>query len=118
MDRITYTILILIVALVTHLIEEIKTGFRKKFPLGEMPKPLFVGINIVVYTFCFATFFLSVRGNELAIPLAWIFAIAMLINGAGHIGIMVVKKRYFPGGFTAFILLPISVYLIKQLVNG
>ena len=75
MDRITSAILLLIAALVVHLVEEVKTGFRKKLPIGEMPRLLFIGINLVVYAFCFTTLFLSARSNELAIPLAWVFAI-------------------------------------------
>ena len=117
MDRITSAILLLIAALVVHLAEEIKTGFRKKLPIGEMPRLLFIGINVVVYAFCFTTLLLSVRGHELATPFAWVFAIAMLMNGIGHIGIMLVRREYFPGGLTAFLLLPISAYLIIHLLN-
>jgi hypothetical protein len=117
MDRVTSAILLLIAALVVHLVEEVKTGFRKKLPIGEMPRPLFIGINLVVYAFCFTTLFLSARSNELAIPLAWVFAMAMLMNGIGHIGTMLVRREYFPGGLTAFILLPVSAYLIIQLLN-
>jgi hypothetical protein len=117
MDRITNIVLLLIAVLVVHLVEEVKTDFRKKLPIGEMPRPLFVGINIVVYAFCFTTLSLSIRGNELAIPFSWIFAIAMLINGIGHIGIMVIRGEYFPGGLTAFALLPASAYLVTQLLN-
>jgi hypothetical protein len=81
-----------------HLVEEVQHGFRQKFPLGEMPKPIFIGINIILYAFCFATFLLSIRSSSLAIPFTWILAIAMLMNGAGHIGIMSVRRRYFHGG--------------------
>jgi hypothetical protein len=117
MDRITSAILLLIAALVVHLVEEVKTGFRKKLPIGEMPRLLFIGINVVVYAFCFTTLLLSAHGNELAIPFAWVFAIAMLMNGIGHIGMMLVRREYFPGGLTAFLLLPISAYLIIHLLN-
>jgi hypothetical protein len=117
MDRITSAILLLIAALVVHLVEEVKTGFRKKLPIGEMPRLLFIGINVVVYAFCFTTLLLSAHGNELTIPFAWVFAIAMLMNGIGHIGIMLVRRKYFPGSLTAFILLPVSAYLIIQLLN-
>ena len=116
MDTVSVTIMIVIILLAMHLAEEIKTGFRKKMLIGEMPRPLFIGLNILVYTFCFTTLFLSVRSHALAIPLTWIFAIAMLLNGAGHIGIMVVRRSYFPGGLTAFLLLPASLYLIVQLI--
>jgi hypothetical protein len=37
----TVAILLLILTLILHLAEEIKTGFREKFLLGEMPKPVF-----------------------------------------------------------------------------
>ncbi len=118
MERITYTILLLITILLMHLGEEVKTGFRKRFPLGEMPKPLFIGGNVIVYAFCLTTVCLSVRGNESAIPLAWIFAVAMLANGVIHVGIMALRREYFPGGLTAFLLLPVSAYLIIQLLGG
>jgi hypothetical protein len=117
MDRITSAILLLIAALVVHLVEEVKTGFRKKLPIGEMPRLLFIGINVVVYAFCFTTLLFSARGHELATPFAWVFAIAMLMNGIGHIGMMLVRREYFPGGLTAFLLLPISAYLIIHLLN-
>lgn len=117
-ERITYTILLLITILLMHLGEEVKTGFRKRFPLGEMPKPLFIGGNVIVYAFCFTTVCLSARGNESAIPLAWIFAVAMLANGVIHVGIMALRREYFPGGLTAFLLLPVSAYLIIQLLGG
>jgi hypothetical protein len=113
----TATILLLIAILLVHLGEEIKTGFREQFPLGEMPRPLFIGLNIVVYTFCLATLFFSVQGHELAIPLAWIFALAMLSNGVVHIGMMALRRKYFPGGVTAFLLLPVAAYLVSQLMS-
>jgi hypothetical protein len=100
-----------------HLVEEVKTGFRQRYPLGEMPKPLFVGLNVLIYAFCFATLFLSVRGSGLAIPFAWVFAVGMLLNGIGHMGFMVVKRRYFPGGLTAPVLILVSLYLIKLLAE-
>jgi hypothetical protein len=118
MDALSATILMLIILLAMHLAEEVKTGFREKMLIGEMPRPLFVGLNILLYTYCVTTLFLSVRGHASAIPLTWIFAIAMLFNGAGHIGIMVVRRSYFPGGITAFLLFPVSVYLITQLVKS
>jgi hypothetical protein len=96
MNTVSVTILIVIILLAMHLVEEVKTGFRKKMLIGEMPKPLFVGLNILLYVFCFTTLFLSVCGHALAIPMTWIFAIAMLLNGAGHIGIIIVRRSYSP----------------------
>ena len=116
-NRLTSAILLVIACLILHLAEEVKTGFRKKLPVGEMPLPLFLGLNVLIYAFCFATLILAARNCEWAIPFAWALAVGMLLNGSGHIGIMAVRWHYFPGGFTAFLLLPAAGVLIVQLVS-
>ena len=113
MSQTTGVILLMIVALILHLLEETKTGFRRKLPL-----PLFVAINVVVYAFCFTTLIVSAGRGRLATPFAWIFALAMLMNGLGHVGVMVATRRYFPGGATAFLLLLLSGYLVLHLRGG
>ncbi|MBN1955948.1 MAG: HXXEE domain-containing protein [Anaerolineae bacterium] len=112
MNQTGRAVLLLVVALILHLAEEVGTGFRKKLPLGEMPLGVFVGINVALYAFCFSTLFLSIAGNPWSIPLAWAFAIAMGLNALGHIGMMVLRKGYFPGGVTAFLLLLAGIYLV------
>lgn len=116
MNQISGAILFLICILIIHLIEEVKTEFRKRLPLGEMSATLFVGINIVIYLFCFSTLYLSMCSHPLTIPFTWMFALGMLLNGIGHIVIMLVKKAYFPGGITAPVLMGISIYLIHLLL--
>jgi hypothetical protein len=115
MSDVTVGILVLIIVLVLHLVEEVKTGFRRNSPFGEMPLPLFIGINVLVYGFCATTLGLSFRGSAAAVPLAWIFAIAMALNGLGHLGIMVVRGKYYPGGLSAPALILVSVYLMSKL---
>jgi hypothetical protein len=39
----------------------------------------------------------------------------MFLNGVGHVSMMVMRRRYFPGGATAPLLLVISGYLILRL---
>jgi hypothetical protein len=115
MNKISLAILLLILVLIAHLYEEVRTGFRQKFPLGEMPRPVFIAVNILLYAFCFSTLFLSANEHPLANPLAWVFALTMLINGIGHIGIMLYRKVYFPGRITAFVLLLSSIFLMYSL---
>jgi hypothetical protein len=45
------------------------------------------------------------------------FPSAMLANAIGHLGAMIYKRSYFPGGVTATLLLPVSLYLIWQLTQ-
>jgi hypothetical protein len=101
---------------VLHLLEEIKTGFRHRLPVGKMPLPVFLGINITIYIFCAFTLFLSMSGSNLAIPFVWIFAMAMSLNGLGHIGMMAYKRSYFPGGVTAFLLVLVGIVLLAHLI--
>jgi hypothetical protein len=112
MDQVSLTVLTLILILVAHLVEEVRTGFRKHFPLGEMPIAVFVGINALVYAYCFGTLMLSLRGDPQARSLAWIFGLAMLINGGAHLGMMFFRQKYFPGGLTAPLLLVVGGYLM------
>lgn len=113
----TRILLLLVVALILHLIEEVRAGLRERFPLGEMPLPLFVGVNVVVYGFCLTTLILSVRNGKLATPFAWIFAATMVLNGLGHVGLMAVRRRYVPGAWTALLLLALSGYLALHLLG-
>lgn len=117
MGNTTGIIVLLIYALVLHLIEEVKTSFRQCLPVGEMPLWLFVTINVAVYVFCFATLTLSVRNGKLATPFAWAFAAAMFLNRLGHVGMMVLRWPYFPGGLTALLLLVLSGTLILRLLG-
>jgi hypothetical protein len=117
MDTLTLAILLLILALIAHLAEEVKTGFRQQMVTGEMPLPLFVGLNVLIYAFCFTALILAAQGKRLAVPMAWVLAVGNVLNGAGHIGMTVYRRRYFPGALTAFLLLPAAGYLIAQLVS-
>ncbi|MGD2147799.1 MAG: HXXEE domain-containing protein [Anaerolineae bacterium] len=117
MSKTTGFILLTIIALILHLLEEINTGFRSRLPVGEMSLRLFVTINVVVYAFCFTALVLSASGGRLATPFAWVFALAMLLNGMGHVGTMLVTRGYCPGGARAILLLQLSGYLILHLLG-
>lgn len=117
MAQIAYIIIILTVLLLAHLLEEVKTGFRKKFILGRMPKTVFVLGNVVIYSFALITIILAFKNMAVAYWLAWIYGVAIVLNAALHIGIMAVKRGYFAGGITAFALLPPAVYLLVELAR-
>jgi len=117
LSKTTGIILLTLIALILDLLEEINTGFRSRLPVGEMSVLLFVAINVVVYVFCFATSVLSARGGRPVTAFGWLFAIAMLLNGMGHFGMMVITRGYFPGGATAILLLLLSGYLMLHLLG-
>lgn len=103
------------ILLIIHLIEEIRTGFRKRFPLGKMPVWIFISGNIVIYAFAATMLILVNQADPLGNIFAWIFSIGVLLNGAGHILFMVYKRKYFPGGWTAIPLILAAIYTITVL---
>jgi hypothetical protein len=117
MNAICVGVLILIGAHVLHLAEEVLTGFRQKYPLGAMSKSVFVSGNALVFVYALAIAYLSEGGTPIAVPLAWVYGIGMLLNGLLHLGMMVFKRAYFPGGITASVVLPAATSLIYQLAS-
>jgi hypothetical protein len=81
-----------------------------------MPLPVFIGINVVLYAFCFATLLLAARGAPVAVPMAWVFVLVTDLNGLGHLGVTVLKRGYYPGGLTAPLLLLASANLVSSLL--
>ena len=113
----TASLVLLALAEALHLTEEVYKGFRRQFPLGEMPLPVFIGLNTLIYAFAIITIALSVARQEAFVPMAWLFAVGVGINGIGHLGAMVWRKGYFPGGLTAPLLIMSSALVICQLLG-
>ena len=103
------------VILALHLVEEIKTDFFKKFPLGPIPIPLALVLNVMIYAGALLIIYLAAVGNAVAIPMAWIFGVVMLSNAVLHLLMVAIKRAYFPGAITAVILLPASIWLLLYL---
>ena len=117
MSSLTTSLILLIVILIVHHIEEVRTDFRKRNPIGEISQPLFIGINVLIYLYCVVMLFFSFRSNPIAASMAWVFATAMLLNGIGHTVMMIFRKKYFPGGVTGVILIPAALNVIRVLMT-
>jgi hypothetical protein len=107
MSSLTIGLIALVLCLILHLVEEILTGFREKLPLGELPLWLFVGINLLIYSFAAVMTWRSITEKPGALLMSWLFAIGMLGNGLGHLGIMVVRKTIFQGELQGFYYLQV-----------
>jgi hypothetical protein len=101
--------------LALHLLEEVRAGFRRSFPLGEMPRPVFVGINVGIYLYASIMVALSAAGRPAWVPMAWLFAVAVAVNGVAHLGIMALRRASFPGGVTAALLIVVALAVISRL---
>lgn len=108
-------VLVLTTVQALHLYEEVRTEFRLKFPLAEIPKRIFVTANIIGFAFALITACLCFVNARAGILAAWVYAILMLVNGVLHLGIMIIRRDYFPGGITACLILPAAIYLAWRL---
>ena len=106
--------LLLVALMLSHLFEEMSTGFRQQFPLGEMPRSRFLAINLLLYGYYMGTYLLLQREKALGRLLARLLALGMMDNGVGHLGIMMVRWRYFPGGLMALPLILATLFLLRE----
>ena len=114
-NRLTAALVALLAVTLLHLAEEVQTGFRVKFPLGEMPRPVFIGLNLLLYGYAAVVVLLASLYHPLADPLAWPLAVLLAGNGLAHLGIMAARRAYFPGGWTAPLLLLVAGAVIFHL---
>jgi hypothetical protein len=102
-----------------HFTEEFATGFQRQFPklMGyEWSDARFVTFNMV----WLAVFVLAALGVYVRLPMAYLvvlfFALAGGVgNGAGHLLLCAVQRRYFPGAVTAPLCLLLGVALLAKL---
>ena len=73
-------------------------------------------ISVLLYGLCLAALVLTAQGLPVGLFLAWVLAAVLILNGLGHLGIMIARRRYFPGGMTAILLLIAAAILIDALL--
>lgn len=97
-----------------HSLEELSTGFHKKWYLFKMPFWVFLTFEIFFNLFWGIVLFLQnfpFREGFLAF-----FIILMFANGAQHTIWWRFAKKYVPGLITAFVHIAVSLFLILKLL--
>ena len=112
-----YALIAVTLVQIAHLVEEIKTGFHRKHPLGPLPLWIMVVVNALLYAGAAVIVVLVLRNHSLGVTLAWTYGFVLAGNALAHIGIMIWRRQYFPGGVTAVLLLPALAYLGYQLLG-
>jgi asparagine N-glycosylation enzyme membrane subunit Stt3 len=78
----------------------------------------FAVVNAAIVAFGVWSYAWPVRRNlGYAIPLLWFWTILEAANGIGHMTFAIASRSYFPGGFTAPLLLILSGLLGIQLTR-
>ncbi|MGE3274244.1 MAG: HXXEE domain-containing protein [Vicinamibacterales bacterium] len=82
------------------------------------PRAGFVLVNAVLVAFGVWCLLVPLRaGWAMAEPLAWCWTGVEILNGFGHLFIASVRHRYFPGAFTAPLLIIIGFCLAWRLME-
>lgn len=108
------------VAQSAHLVEEYRTGLYEAFPpmFGAEPWPSkrFLLFNLA----WMSTFFIGVFG--IANQRRWAYLIALFLaigggvgNGVGHLVLVLMRRGYFPGAYTALVVLAAGSVLLREL---
>jgi len=102
-----------------HFTEEYLTGFQRQFPqlLGsDWSDAQFVTFNMVWS----AVFVLAAWGVHRQVRVAYVFVVFLGLiggvgNGASHLFLSVVNRRYFPGAGTAAVCIGVGIALLLRL---
>lgn len=121
----------LCLALAVHVIDETLTDFlsvynpavqaiRSKLPLLPLPTFSFeVWLSGLIFAILLllSLSILVFRGSKLMVPLSYVFAIIMLLNGILHVAGSLYFGRIMPGVYSSPLLLAGSVYLLFCLLK-
>lgn len=100
--------LIVLLVQLAHSVEELTTGFHRRWYLFKMPFLTFLSFELLFSAFWFFVFFSSsLLYREY---LQAFFLVLMFANGVQHLIWWGVEKKYVPGLVTAFV--HVAVFLV------
>jgi hypothetical protein len=118
-DRLIRLIAIAIAAQGLHFVEELATGFHRRFPeflsFEPWPAQFFVAFNVLWIVLWIVSVF-GVRENVAAayFPI-WFLAIGMSLNGLVHPLLALASGGYFPGLISSPVVGALGVVLCRRL---
>lgn len=105
----------LVVAHFLHGFEDLVAGFHSTFPLYSLAREFFVLLHLGLFLLLASLIPSVAHGRRWALGLAKLFAIVEIVNGVGHLMISLIEWGYYPGSFTAPLLLIFGAALGRSL---
>ena len=105
----------LVIAQFLHGFEDFVAGFHEAFPLYSLAPEFFVLLHLGLFLLLAALIPSVAHGRRWALKLAKLFAVIEILNGAGHLMIAAIEWDYYPGSFTAPLLLIFGAALGRSL---
>jgi predicted anti-sigma-YlaC factor YlaD len=105
----------LVVAQFLHAFEDYVADYHERFPLFSLAPEFFVSLNLALFLLLTAMIPSVAHGRVWALKLAKFWAIVQILSGAGHLMIALVEWGYYPGMWTAPLLLIFGAVLGQSL---
>jgi len=100
--------------LIAHQVEEYVYKFWVNFPLYDMPKMVFVVLNIAIDLLVLALIIGIWKNKKITIPLLRIFIVLITINGLWHIIWTIASNSYQAGLVTGIGFLLIHLFFLYR----
>lgn len=98
-----------------HGFEDYVNGFYQSFPLYTISPELFVTMTLALLLLLAALIPSVAHGRRWALQVAKFWAIVEILNGTGHLMISLFEGGYYPGMWTAPLLLVFGAALGRSL---
>ena len=108
----------LVVAEALHAFEDYVSGYYDRNPLYSLSPEYFVLMSLAILLLLAAMIPSVAHGRRWALRLAKLWAIAGILNGAGHLMFALLGWGYYPGMWTAPLLLFFGAALGRSLRVG
>jgi hypothetical protein len=105
----------LVFAQFLHAFEDYVAHFHERFPLFSLAPEFFVSLNLAMFLLLAAMIPSVAHGRLWALKLAKFWAIVQILTGAGHLMIGLIDWGYYPGLWTAPLLLIFGAALGRSL---
>lgn len=105
----------LVLAEFLHGFEDYVNGFYQAFPLYSISPEFFVTLTLALLLLLAALIPSVAHGRRWALRLAKFWAIIEILNGAGHLMLSLLEWAYYPGMWTAPLLLLFGAALGRSL---
>ncbi|UCF19412.1 MAG: HXXEE domain-containing protein [Gemmatimonadota bacterium] len=105
----------LVIAQFLHGFEDYVAGFHETFPLYSLAPEFFVLLHLGLVLLLAALIPSVAHGRSWALRLAKLWAVLEILNGAFHLMLALIEWEYYPGVWTAPLLLIFGAALGRSL---
>ncbi len=105
----------LVFAQFLHAFEDYVADYHERFPLFSLAPEFFVSLHVALFLLLAAMIPSVAHGRRWALKLAKFWAVVQVVSGVGHLMIALIEWQYYPGMWTAPLLVVFGAALGQSL---